>query len=149
MATIAGASPPTTAEGGANAGSDLVITPYNDAGTALSPAFSITRANDAAAFAGSLAAGGGFAGNLTGNVTGNVTGSISLPDGTAAGPFATFANDTNTGLYRPGADVVGAVPRARSNTTTPAASQVQPASPTPPAAQSSPRPPWRPPTRRS
>jgi hypothetical protein len=50
---------------------------------------------------------GNVTGNLTGNVTGNVSGSISLSDGSAASPGLYFTNDTNTGLYRPGADVLG------------------------------------------
>jgi hypothetical protein len=96
-----------TAEGGSNAGSDFVVTRYADDGSAIAPVMSITRSTGNAAFAGSVTAGGGFVGDLTGNVTGNISGSISLSDGTAASPALYFTNDTNTGFYRPGADVVG------------------------------------------
>ncbi len=104
-----------TAEGGSNAGSDFVINSYKDDGTALATPLTITRSTGNATFAGSVTATGGFVGNLTGNVvgnvtgnlTGNVSGSISLSDGTAASPGLYFTNDTNTGFYRPGADVVG------------------------------------------
>jgi endosialidase-like protein len=56
---------------------------------------------------GVVTASGGFVGNITGNVTGNVSGQISLSDGSAASPGLYFTNDTNTGIYRPGADVLG------------------------------------------
>ena len=100
-----------TVEGGSDAGSDFVITRYADDGDAIGAAMSITRADGNAAFAGSVTAAGGFVGNLVGNVTGNLTGSvvgqISLADGTVGAPGLYFTDDTNTGLYRPGADVVG------------------------------------------
>jgi hypothetical protein len=95
-----------TAEGGSNAGSDLVISSYKDDGTALANVFSITRSNSAAAFAGSVTAPS-FIGNLTGNVSGTISGAISLSDGTAASPGLYFTSDTNTGIYRPGTDVFG------------------------------------------
>lgn len=42
----------TTAEGGSNAGSDFVITSYDDAGTALANVLTLTRSSGAATFAG-------------------------------------------------------------------------------------------------
>jgi hypothetical protein len=95
-----------TAEGGSNAGSDLVISSYKDDGTALANVFSITRSSSAAAFAGSVTAPN-FIGNLTGNVSGSISGAISVSDGTAAAPGLYFTSDTNTGIYRPGTDVFG------------------------------------------
>ncbi|MEA2991530.1 MAG: hypothetical protein QOD40_450, partial [Alphaproteobacteria bacterium] len=95
-----------TAEAGSNAGSDLVISTFKDDGTALANVFSITRSNSAAAFAGSVTAPT-FIGNLTGNVNGSISGAISVSDGSAASPGLYFTSDTNTGIYRPGADVFG------------------------------------------
>jgi hypothetical protein len=43
----------------------------------------------------------------TGGFYGDVVGNIFLADGTAALPGLRFQNDTNTGLYRPGNDVLG------------------------------------------
>ena len=101
----------STAEGGSNAGSDYVITSYKDDGTALTNVLTLTRSTGAAVFSGSVTANSGFVGNLTGNVTGNVTGTltgtVSLSDGVVTAPGLYFTNDTNTGLYRVGADVMG------------------------------------------
>ena len=97
----------STAEGGSNAGSDYVITSYNDAGVALTNVLTLTRSSGAATFAGSVTALGGLVGNLTGNVVGTLTGNVSLPDGVVTSPGLYFTNDTNTGLYRVGADVMG------------------------------------------
>ena len=96
-----------TAEGGANAGSDFVITRYADNGSAIGAAMSITRSTGNASFSGSVTAVGGFIGNLTGNVTGNVSGTITLADGTVDSPALYFTNDTNTGFWRPGTDTIG------------------------------------------
>jgi hypothetical protein len=93
-----------TAEAGSNAGSDLVISSFKDDGTALANVFSITRASSAAAFAGSVTAPT-FYGTLVGSVSSS--GPISLSDGSAAVPGLYFTSDTNTGIYRPGADVLG------------------------------------------
>jgi hypothetical protein len=41
------------------------------------------------------------------NVTGDIIGSVSLPDGTAPLPSASFASDPNTGLYSAAADTIG------------------------------------------
>jgi hypothetical protein len=95
-----------TAEGGSNAGSDLVISSFKDDGTPLANVFSITRSNSAAAFAGSVTAPT-FYGTLVGNVTGTISGGVSMNDGDAGAPGLYFTNDTNTGFFRPGADVVG------------------------------------------
>ncbi|MBI3419887.1 MAG: hypothetical protein HY053_07135 [Proteobacteria bacterium] len=101
----------STAEGGSNVGSDYVITSYDDSGAALINVLTLTRSSGAATFAGSVTATGGLIGNLTGNVVGNVTGTltgnVSLPDGVVTAPGLYFTNDTNTGLYRVGADVMG------------------------------------------
>ena len=45
-----------TAEAGSNAGSDLTVTPYSDAGTALAAAVTVTRATGAVACASSVTA---------------------------------------------------------------------------------------------
>jgi CRISPR/Cas system-associated exonuclease Cas4 (RecB family) len=96
-----------TAEGGANAGSDFVITRYADNGSAIGAAMSITRSTGNASFSGSVTAVGGFIGNLTGDVTGNISGTITLSDGTVDSPGLYFTNDANTGLWRPGTDTIG------------------------------------------
>lgn len=76
-------------------------------GTSNAYATGITNQALSIDYNGVVSAGAGFVGNITGNVTGNVSGQISLSDGTAASPGLYFTNDTNTGIYRPGADVLG------------------------------------------
>jgi len=41
------------------------------------------------------------------DISTSTTGSISVADGTAATPILTFTNDSNTGFYRPGNDILG------------------------------------------
>ena len=84
-----------------------MITRYDDNGSAIGPAMSITRSTGNTSFSGSVTAVGGFIGNLTGNVTGNVSGTITLSDGTVDSPGLYFTNDTNTGIWRPGTDTIG------------------------------------------
>jgi CRISPR/Cas system-associated exonuclease Cas4 (RecB family) len=96
-----------TAEGGANAGSDFVVTRYADNGNAIGAAMSITRSTGNTSFSGSVTAVGGFIGDLTGNVTGNISGTITLADGTVDSPGLYFTNDTDTGIWRPGTDTIG------------------------------------------
>jgi len=76
-------------------------------GTSNAYATGITNQALSISPSGAVTASGGFVGNLTGNVTGNITGSISMVDGTAASPGLFFTNETNTGLYRPSAGVLG------------------------------------------
>jgi hypothetical protein len=76
-------------------------------GTSNAYATGITNQALSIDYNGVVTAGAGFVGNITGNVTGNVSGQISLSDGTAGSPGLYFTNDTNTGIYRPGADVLG------------------------------------------
>jgi fibronectin-binding autotransporter adhesin len=80
-------------------------------GTSNAYATGITNQALSIDYNGVVTAAAGFVGNVTGNlignVTGNVSGQISLSDGTAASPGLYFTNDTNTGIYRPGADVLG------------------------------------------
>ena len=62
------------AEGGSNAGSDLIITPYNDAGSITGvTALTLTRATGAATFGGALTAAGPVTANTQLNV-GNLGG---------------------------------------------------------------------------
>ena len=46
------------------------------------------------------------AANLTNIPAANITGSLPLPDGSVSSPSLFFANDTNTGLFRSGADLL-------------------------------------------
>lgn len=101
-----------TAEGGANAGSDLAITAYDDSGNSLGTALTVTRASRAATFANavkssSATAGIGYATGAGGTVTqatskstavslNTVTGLITMNNAAlAAGAIVSFTlNDT-------------------------------------------------------
>ncbi|GIW68655.1 MAG: hypothetical protein KatS3mg100_149 [Candidatus Parcubacteria bacterium] len=60
------------------------------------------------------------------DVTGNIklSGVIKLPDGTAAAPSLTFTNDTNTGLYRGGNDILRLVTAGQDRVTIDASGRV-------------------------
>lgn len=78
----------STAESGANAGSDYSIQAYDDAGASLGVAFSITRATLAAAFGGALAVTGAL----------SSASSIKSSSATAGVGYATGAGGTVTQL---------------------------------------------------
>jgi hypothetical protein len=69
-------------------------------------------------FTGPVVSTAGFTGDVTGNVTGTVTGPVaattvsasgvvSVANGTVGAPEVTFTSDTDTGLYRSSANVLG------------------------------------------
>ena len=84
-------------ESGSNVGSDLVITRWNDAGSAIDIPFVFTRSTGNATFGYNLTVSGTISGNLTGNVSGNVTGSSGSCTGNAAtASTATTATSATT-----------------------------------------------------
>jgi hypothetical protein len=73
-----------SAESGSDAGSNFVFYTYNDAGSFLTTALSISRSNNTATFAGGIRSAAG----------------------SAASPAFSFSADTNTGFYSGGADIM-------------------------------------------
>ena len=108
----------STAESGANAGSDFVLTAYSDADASLGSALTITRANRSAVFAGGInstviGATTAAAATVTTLVTSStLTANGAMIMGIDGTPGINtgalyFANDPNTGFYRAGADTLG------------------------------------------
>lgn len=67
-----------TAETGSNAGSDWVLNAYNDAGSSLGSALTITRATKAAAFGGTISGNGS---GLTSLTAANLSGAVAAANG--------------------------------------------------------------------
>lgn len=74
--------------------------------TTASAVNEVTLANAATAGSPALSATGGDT-NISINLVPKGTGGVMLPDGAAATPALRFAADTNTGIYRIGADNIG------------------------------------------
>ena len=83
----------TTAEGGANAGSNLQLNAYDDAGTTIGTAWNVTRSTLATALGGALT---GTTATFTGAVK---AGNVAIPAGGTLGLGAMFSTTANFGIH--------------------------------------------------
>ena len=82
------------AESGSDAGSNLTLAAYDDAGSALGPVYTISRATQVITFIKSVVAN--LTGNVTGNVSGNVTGNVA---GNVTGNLTATLTKTSETVY--------------------------------------------------